>query len=221
MARDPCSGSIHTVGDFIRAIEETLPKGRTMTEYIRRFRQILCEIFEIDAGDSKYDYRAGGRLDRLKKIDAIPLEDLTTASIQGWRVARLDRAGKDPVSQRAAKIAINSTLRQARSLFSPRRLGFVQLPTGFKSPFDGVKLEPRQSMRYRASFDVPALIGAAKSELAHADPEMFKVFLLALMAGLRRGEIDKLEWTAFDWANQKLCIETTEHLALKSGDSVG
>jgi integrase len=223
--RAPAQGvaatGVRTVGDFIRGIEETSARSRTTTEYIRRFRQIVGEIFGIETDSSKYDYRAGGREDRLKKIDAIPLADVTTASIQGWRVARLNRTPKDPASQRAAKIAINSTLRQSRSLFSTRRLGFIRLPDGYQSPFNGVKLEPRQSMRYRSAFAVGDLIKAAQRDLAPTDPEAYKVFLLALFCGLRRGEIDKLGWSAFDWQNLKLHVEITEHLALKSGDSVG
>jgi integrase len=57
--------------------------------------------------------------------------------------------------------------------------------------------------------------------LAPSDPEAYKVFLLALFAGLRRSEIDRLEWSAFDWGKQKLHVEVTEHLGLKSSDSVG
>jgi integrase len=213
---------VSTVGEFIRAIEETTPaRNRTTTEYIRRFRQIVAEIFAIEADSSKYDYRAGGREDRLKKINSVPLEELTPASVQAWRVAYLNRAPKDPAAQRAARISINSTLRQARSLFSAKRLGFIQLPEGYLSPFSGVKLEPRQSTRYRSAFNVTELIRAAQSDFAGGDPEAYKVFLLALFCGLRRGEIDRLEWSAFDWTNQKLHIEITEHLALKSGDSVG
>jgi integrase len=217
----PATRGVRTVGDFIRAIEETSSRSRAMTEYVRRFRQIVAEIFRIETDFSKYDYRSHGREDRLKKIDAIALADVTTASIQAWRVARLNRTPKDPASQRAAKISINSTLRQARSLFSPRRLGYIQLPSGFKSPFDGVKLEPRQSMRYRSTFNVGELIRAAKKDLASIDPEAYKVFLLALFTGARRGEVDKLEWSAFDWAKQKLHIDVTTQLALKSTDSAG
>src|SRR5262249_20937798 len=88
-------------------------------------------------------------------------------------------------------------------------------------PFSGVKLEPRQSTRYRSAFNVGALIRAAQRDLPLDDPEAYKVFLLALFCGLRRGEIDRLEWSAFDFTTQQLHIEITEHLALKSGDSVG
>jgi integrase len=76
-------------------------------------------------------------------------------------------------------------------------------------------------MRYRSAFNCRELLRVARKDLAKDDPEAHKVFLLALCAGLRRGEIDRLEWSAFDWGDQKLHIEITQHLALKSGDSVG
>ena len=44
----------------------------------------------------------------------------------------------------------------------------------------------------RAPLHVFGLIEAAKKELAQPAPEQFKVFLLAVMAGLRRREIDTL-----------------------------
>src|SRR5258708_27004312 len=78
---------VRTVGEFVRATEETTARNRTTTEYIRRFRQIVGEIFGIEADDSKYDYRAGGREDRRRQIDAVPLEKLTSASVQAWRAA--------------------------------------------------------------------------------------------------------------------------------------
>ena len=45
-----------------------------------------------------------------------------------------------------------------------------------------------------------ALVRAAVDELAEREPECFKAFVLAVMAGLRRNEIDKLEWARFNWA---------------------
>ena len=41
------------------------------------------------------------------------------------------------------------------------------------------------------------------------------------MVGLRRAEIDQLEWTAFDWQLEKLHIGVTEHFAVKSQGSIG
>jgi hypothetical protein len=57
-------------------------------------------------------------------------------------------------------------------------------------PFSGVEFEPRQSLNYRATFDVQTLIAKAKDELTSGDPEVFKAFLLTVMVGLRRKEID-------------------------------
>ena len=40
---------------------------------------------------------------------------------------------------------------------------------------------------------------AAQNDLSESEPEAYMAFLLGAMGGLRRGEIDRLEWTAFDW----------------------
>lgn len=76
-------------------------------------------------------------------------------------------------------------------------------------------------MAYRSSFDIKELIKDAQTELSESDPESFKVFLLASLVGLRRAEIDRLEWTAFDWRLEKLHIGVTEHFAVKSQGSIG
>ena len=45
---------------------------------------------------------------------------------------------------------------------------------------------------------------AAQNDLSESEPEAYKAFLLGAMGGLRRGEIDRLEWTAFDWQLERL-----------------
>jgi len=76
-------------------------------------------------------------------------------------------------------------------------------------------------MRYKSSFDISKLIGQARSELATEEPEQFKIFVLATMAGLRRKEIDTLEWSAFRWDKNAIRIEATEWFHPKSEDSIG
>ena len=73
-------------------------------------------------------------------------------------------------------------------------------------------------MRYQSSFDVESLIRAAQKELPQ---EQFKIFLLAIMAGLRRNEIDKLEWRAFDRDKGVISIRATSHFTPKNEDSTG
>jgi hypothetical protein len=75
--------------------------------------------------------------------------------------------------------------------------------------------------RYRSSFNVFNLIKAANAELREQEPELFKIFCLASMAGLRRAEIDLLEWSAFRWDEGVIRIEPTKFFQPKTEDSIG
>jgi integrase len=88
-------------------------------------------------------------------------------------------------------------------------------------PFAGVEFEPRQSLKYRAVFDVQTLIAKALDELTHQDPEAFKAFLLAVLAGLRRKEIDLLEWDSFLWESGVIRVPATRYFDAKTEDSLG
>jgi integrase len=210
--------SITTVADFLQAAE-TVWSGnpRTISDYARAFRKIVGDYFEIEGGRSKFDYRSGGRDAWVKKVERIKLREVTPDKVQKWKVDFLKRAGNNPIKKRAASISVNSLLRRSKSLFAPALLKFIKLEIPC-SPFEGVAFEPRRSMRYQSSFDVESLIRAAQKELPQ---ELFKIFLLAIMAGLRRNEIDKLEWPAFDWGKGVISIRATSHFAPKSEDSTG
>ena len=150
-------------------------------------------------------------------MDRIKLRDITPDKIQRWKVEFLNQAGSSPAKRRAASISVNSLLRQAKSLFAPGILKFVKLDLS-SSPFEGVQFEPRRSMRYQSSFDLEKTNpGSAEEECR----EQFKIFLLAIMAGLRRNEIDKLEWNAFDWNRAVISIKATSYFSPKSEDSTG
>src|SRR5262249_34843568 len=136
-----------------------------------------------------------------EQVEAVKLSVLTRDNIQKWREDFIASAGPDPVRQRSARVSVNSFLREARALFSDhytQELDTVVLPD--PRPFSGLKLEKRSMPRYQSGFDLLALIKSACLELADSEPEQFKVFVLAVMAGLRRGEIDKLQWSQFNWA---------------------
>ena len=114
----------------------------------------------------------------------------------------------------------NSTIRQARSLFAGKVVRFLTaplLPT--PKPFEGVEFYPRQSAKYFSRIDPKALLRAAHEELAESDPPAFLAMLLALSAGLRRGEIDSLCWHQVDCERELLRIEPTERAGLKTADS--
>jgi integrase len=210
-------GIVTTVGEFIAEAKATWSGDqKTLADYARAFRKMVADIFQIEGGKRKYDHRTGGRDEWINRIDSTKLRDVTPDRLQKWKVAFLNRAGTDPMRKRRAAISVNSLLRQAKSLFAPAVLKFVKVDGG--SPFTDIRFEPRQSMRYQSSFDIEALIKAAQAELSQ---EQFKIFLLAAMAGLRRNEIDKLEWAAFDWQRGLICIRTTAVFSPKSEDSTG
>jgi hypothetical protein len=148
----------------------------TFYGYSKSLRMIVSDSFDLDLA-TKFDAHRGGYQKWRKRVDAVPLAKLTPQKIQQWKRTFLAEAAPDPVSQRSAKVSINSFLRQARSLFSRkilRHLGEVRLPDPL--PFASVEFEPRQSLKYRSTFDLQALIVTARDELASSDPEVFKVF---------------------------------------------
>ena len=61
----------------------------------------------------------------------------------------------------------------------------------------------------------------AREELAESDPDSFLAMFLALAAGLRRGEIDRLLWRNVDFARGRIIIEESEHGQLKTEESRG
>jgi integrase len=212
--------SFATVADFFDRIRETSAgEESTLEEYFSAFRLIIAESFGIDGGKQKYDYRAGGRGQWVERVEQVDLAAVTPDRVQRWKVAFLKRAGTDPVKMRSARTSVNSLLRKAKSLFSIKRLRFVgALSLPFSSPFEGVEFEPRQSMRYHSFVNLEQLTAEAVRELPAQE---LKIFLLASMAGLRRNEIDKLEWSAFRWEQSVLRIENSMHFRTKNERSRG
>jgi integrase len=195
----------------------------TVNSYARALRRIASDLEGIECGSQKFDYQSGGYSEWVQKVNAIRLSEITPARIQEWKKSFLTKAKQDPISQRRAKVTVNSFLRQARSLFSPkkvlRHLGNVELPEPL--PFANLTSEREPSLEYKSTIDVRDLIAQAQEDLAQDEPELFKAFLLAVMVGLRRKEIDLLEWSAFQWNEGSIAIEPTEFFEAKSEKSYG
>jgi hypothetical protein len=76
------------------------------------------------------------------------------------------------------------------------KLRSIQLPAVL--PCDGVELERSGSTKFHGcGADAVTLLRSAVDELSGDRAEMLKVFLLGLTLGLRRREIDLLEWQSF------------------------
>jgi integrase len=177
-----------------------------------------------DKGSSKYDYRSKreqpGHDLWVAKIDKHRLEELTAEKINAWKRQRIARAGTSPTAQASARRTVNSYIRCARSLFAPairKEIKNLTLPAAL--PFAGVELEENGSTKYVSRINAQELIADARKELKEADPEAYKAFLLGLFAGLRKGEIDLLEWRMLDFTASLIRLEESEWLHLKTNDS--
>ncbi|MDA7680732.1 hypothetical protein N8633_02975 [bacterium] len=205
------------IGDYLAAVSETEHlKPRTFLNYQNSFRTIVGECFGIQGDKSKFDYRTGGSQKWAAKIDVLKLDRVTPERITAWQRQRVKKAGNSPVAKAAAKRTANSYVRCARSLFSKgvlKKLKNVEFPAVL--PFEGVELFDSGSVKYISKVD------DARKELSPSAPEAYKIFLLGLFAGMRKGEIDLAEWRMIDWQNHLIRLEETEWLSLKTNDSAG
>jgi integrase len=208
---------IKTVGDFLDALGRQADiKPKTLEGYAIAFRTIVARIEDIAGGG-----RGGSKEISRKwreKVHSVKLSRITPAKVAEWKKSFLAKYPADPVSQRKARISVNSLLRRAKSLYAPK---YVSNLSPMDNPFTGITFEKKPSQRYRSGFNVFNLIEAANRELAKDEPELFKIFCLASMAGLRRGEIDLLEWSAFRWNEGVIRIEPTKFLEVKTEYSIG
>jgi integrase len=212
-----------TIGQYIALAKSVASVQKvTWAGYVSAFRKIISDLFGLDPGKEKFDPHNGGNQKWVQEVNKVKLAKLTPQKIQQWKRSFLSNAAPDPISQRSAKTSVNTYMRQARSLFSQpiiKHLDGVSLPDPL--PFAGVEFEPRQSFKYRTTFNVGALIAKAKVNLAPQHPEAFKAFLLAVMVGLRRKEIDLLEWDSFLWDAGVVRVQLTQHFDAKTEDSLG
>jgi hypothetical protein len=211
-----------TVGEFIGEVKAKADGDpKTIEGYCRSLRKIVADIAGLADTPEKFDNHAGGYRRWLERVHAVRLETITPAKVQAWKRSFLSKAGRDPLSQRRAKVSFNSFLRQVRSLFSPKLIRHLNIELPGPRPFDEVEFEPRQSLKYHSDFDAMALIGTARDILSATEPELFKILLLAVMVGLRRREIDLLEWPSFRWESGVIRIMPTRYFHPKSEDSIG
>jgi integrase len=211
--------SITTVGQWIeaaRSVATTNPA--TFALYAAALRKIVGDIIKVKRNRKRFGPKRGGAQEYRRAIDAAPLALLSLAAIQKWRLEYVKRA-KTPAEQRSRMTSCNSTLRQARSLFGTKIAKFVPLPE--PPPFQHVEFFPRQSAKYFSRIDAKALLTQAQNELAKNDSPAFLVVLIALAAGLRKGEIDTLCWHQIDFDRGVIRVQHTDAASLKSADSRG
>jgi integrase len=214
-----------TVGQFLTAVRaESELKHKTITDYEGCLRLIVFEVLAMGKGNRRRqkDRYKGGHKAWIADVDATSLEAVTPERVRAWKKDYVNRAGRDELTRRRLVVNVNSYLRRARALFSKRKvldkLRSVRLPAIL--PFDGVELEPRTDTKfYGAGAEPVALLRAAIAELTDDRVEELKTFLLGINLGLRRKEIDLLEWQSFDFVAGTVRILPTRWYALKTNES--
>ena len=213
---------VATIGEWIEAARGvSASNAATFAQYAASLRLIVGQILSVKKTKKRFGPGKGGAQAYRAGIDAASLEILSAQAVQRWRLAYVAQA-RNPAQERSRMTSANSTIRQARSLFADKVVRFlpdVRLPS--PRPFAGVEFFPKQSARYFSRIDPQALLRTAQSELAESDPSAFLAMLLALAAGLRRGEIDSLAWHQIDFDRALIRVEATESASLKTADSRG
>lgn len=196
-----------TVGEFIEIMEESSGlSASTLCAYISKTVTLVSKIMGIDGGKAKHnhyrrhpDEKTPNELWR-QRIYAVRLADLTAPRITQWRQRALAALRNESVEQEAARNSIISDLRSARSFFAPSNTeGLVHQPADPR-PFTGFKIGTSQVRRYVSVFSAKEVMAKAREEMASANPSAYIILHLAVLAGLRRGEIDRLKWSQVDFA---------------------
>jgi len=212
--------------------------GIDTTVKIERTRRIRDEVTGkmkfvtvTEEKDARHDYAAEGRENGgardawLAKVDAVKLSTITPAKVQKWKQTFVsERGAAGALDEKTARGTANSILRKAKSLFSVTVLSVAKAELDLPSPlpFEGVALFKKKQlkkMRYESKIDGKTLVLAAMDELPKIDEEAFKIFLMGILAGLRKGEIDSLLWENVDFEQGKIFVEVTNYGGAKSADS--
>ena len=221
-----------SVGEYITEAFAVADVGpRTIKDYATAFRRIVGDIEGLRPAS-----RHAKEMQRwVERVDKIALEKISPDRVHRWKLSYANRAGNDPVKQRSARTTANSMIRKAKALFGRKIRPYISkdliLPNPL--PLEGVEMFPRSSMRYVSRIDVKELIHSANEELGSPkredEPsadfklrfEVYKAFLLALFAGLRRKEIDSLLWRQVNFQVGTISIEATPYHVPKTEQSLG
>lgn len=221
-AEDPATAEAQTIGWFLRQAALVLtPKVRpaTLQAYSSAFRCIAREA-------------ALKKKISCKLAEARPLSDITTESVQTWMDVRFKKhadQNSDLLSLNRKKRTINALLRNAAALFAAETLVQISNRTNtplLVNPFAGVKRYPVLQTKYSSKFDIPHILGAARARFRRGVAEengdaaaAWMIFVLALYAGLRGNEIDKLMWTQVNLEGRVISIHTTHCFTAKTTSS--
>ena len=217
------SDRLPTLGEWIKAAQKVSSASpTTFGQYAVALRLIAGQILTVQKSKKRFAPRVDGGASQFRaRIEVASVSILTPAALQQWRLQYVKKA-KTPAEEKSRMTSANSIMKQARCLFSEKILRFltdIKIPDPL--PFAGCEFFPRQNSRYFSRIDPRSLLQKAQKELAVEQPAEFLVMLLALSAGLRKGEIDTLCWSQVDFNHALIRVEPTAVASLKSQESRG
>jgi integrase len=165
----------------------------TMTAYEGALTRLVTEVFGPDGLSKK-------------------INQLSAPKIEAWRKNRI-ASGED---RKAATTTVQAVLRNSRALFSRRLVKLLSQTYEIVDPFAEIELGRKTNNKFRLTFDPAEVLSKAQVEL---DLEVFKILVLGGCLGLRRSEIDALEWSMVDLHSGTLTLRETKWMRPKTEDS--
>ena len=210
-----------TLGELIEkvTVSGAVANAVTLYNYIYGLRWIAEHAFNMRSPDSKYDYKGGGNIRWRNRVDRIRIGRLTPERVTAGITRHLQQFADNPLKLKRAQRSVRSYLRNASAMFQESLMKAIHME-GLENPFRKVKQAAERAPRYNSKVDAQDLLLKAREDL-QKDPEAYRVILLALGAGLRRGEIDNLRWDQIDRKKNRIRVEVTEDFEGKSEDSHG
>lgn len=218
---DPC------VGEWIAmAVKKSGVRSNSTAKYAESLRTIVGEVLGMCRARKK---------EQRSQIDAYKLSALTKDTLKAWLDSRLAKArALDHVRSLRAQNTARTLIANAKGLFTEHILEAIGISEENLSflPFRGLKLPAKNQTRYSSRFDAKTLLSTASAELGNATPgmdpdeaasryEQWKILYLALVAGLRYNEIDRLRVRDISPDEGRISIRTHETFRPKTLASEG
>jgi hypothetical protein len=220
-AQAPAPSGGLTIGQHLAAVRQNWHGSETtLNLYVRALRRIVSDIENLDPDNVRFDHMKDGAYIWHARVDAIELGAITPARVNAWKMEFLRAAGNDQVAINKRKISINTYLRNAKSLFADKVVKSTGLELSAPRPFHEIDFFGGTDSRYFSKFDIREFLAVAKERLLPMDPDAYSVVLLSAFAGLRRIEIDLLEWPSIDFNAGAIQLRYTEFYRPKTPDSL-
>lgn len=217
-ALDPDKHRPHTgrtVGDVIDTLGRLDMRPSTRTAYRVALQWWALQVIRLTPLHRNLDRHAP---DYRTRIAALPLTRLTIDQLERVRDEFVAGAGDDAIAARRARVSVKAFARNAKAgIRAAQKLGRLEMPV--PAPFNGLSVAGAVATRYVAEFNAAEMLRRASETLRAEDPLAFKVLLLALGAGLRRGEIRHLRWRSVDAARLQIRVEASGSWMAKNAQS--